>query len=450
MSGPKITMVGAGGMSFGPAMVNDVCHHAGLAGARLFLHDLDAERLERAFRFATKLNASTGARVVIDRSTDPGEAYDGADFVISSAEFGRFAHWREDYTIPKKHGSRHLMGENGGPGAVFHSLRSITNTLSICADIEKYCPDAFMINLTNPMSRVTLAINRGTKVRNVGMCHEMPMGVGRLARFLGVPRRHISAKASGINHFTFFTEFIDTRTGEDLLPKAREFYSQRRFDYTPSKVRMLKTFDRNLVGGAYVEFRYLPLVSKVARETGLVACSVDSHIGEYLQFAPDASEWMPAAIDFHEPVSLLSEKVAAWASSTKFPLPMHLLGPSGEEVIDIVGAMWTNEPKWIMATNVPNHGYIPNVAVGAIVEVGAWVDASGLRPDTMAPVASPLDEWIATQVALQDMVVDAALSGDRDLALQAVIADPLAPPTQAACRAMFDEMYELQADKLPF
>ncbi|MEX0767780.1 MAG: hypothetical protein WD029_04845, partial [Microthrixaceae bacterium] len=191
--GPKITMVGAGGMSFGPAMVNDVVHTPKLHGSRLTLHDVNPERLERAYRFACKLNSAAGAPVVLDYSTDPAEALDGADFVLSSAEFGRFEYWRQDYEVPNRYGARQINGENGGPGAVFHSLRSILNTMSICESIEKYCPDAFLVNLSNPMSRVTLAINRGTKVRNVGMCHEMPMGIGRLARRLRINRSDIDA-----------------------------------------------------------------------------------------------------------------------------------------------------------------------------------------------------------------------------------------------------------------
>ena len=96
---PKITMVGAGGMSFGPTMVNDVVHTAGLSGARLVLHDVNRERLDRAYRFAAKLNASSGAPVILDRTTDPAEALTGADFVLSSAEFGRFEHWRQDLSL---------------------------------------------------------------------------------------------------------------------------------------------------------------------------------------------------------------------------------------------------------------------------------------------------------------------------------------------------------------
>ncbi|CCM62834.1 alpha-galactosidase [Candidatus Microthrix parvicella] len=447
---PKITMVGAGGMSFGPTMVNDVVHTAGLSGARLVLHDVNRERLDRAYRFAAKLNASSGAPVILDRTTDPAEALTGADFVLSSAEFGRFEHWRQDYEIPNRHGARQITGENGGPGAVFHSLRSITNTLGICADIERYCPDAFLINLTNPMSRVTLAINRATKVRNVGMCHEMPMGINRLARRLRVKRSDIEARASGINHFTFFTEFRNKRTGEDLLPTIRAWFEKPVFDYSPRTQRVARRLDRSLGGAGLVEFNYMPLVTHVVREHGLVPCSVDSHIGEYLPFALDVADWMPVPMDFHEPFSELAERAAAWAADTRVPLPMQIAGMSGEEVAAIIDAMWNDEPARILAVNVPNDGYLPDVADGAIVEVGAVVDGDGIHPEHMDPLGEPLAGWVKTQVELQELVVEAALAGDADLAFKAVREDPCSPPDEASCRAMFDELRHLQADKLPF
>lgn len=447
---PKITLVGAGGMSFGPAMVNDVVHTPELRGARLMLHDVNTDRLQRAYQFAVKLNASAGAPVVLDHSTEPGEAFDGADFVLSSAEFGRFEFWKQDFEIPNRHGARQINGENGGPDAVFHSLRSIKNTLSICDSIEKHSPGAFLINLTNPMSRVTLAINRATSVRNVGMCHEMPMGIYRLCRRLRIPRSAVEAKASGINHFTFFTEFRDRRTGEDLLPRIRSFYAKRFFDYPPRAVRAAKVVDRTLAGATFLEFNYSPLVAHMVREYGLVPCSVDSHIGEYVPFALDVAEWMPTPLDFHEPIMEFLERAASWAATTKVPLPLHLAGHSHEEVVDIIAAMWTDTPTWIMATNVPNQGYLPDVADGAIVEVGATVDGDGIHPDRMPPLGEPLAGWVATQTNLMDLVVESAITGNPDLALQAVIEDPCSPPDEAACRAMFDELRALQAAHLPF
>ncbi|MBX7158687.1 MAG: hypothetical protein K1X95_00175 [Acidimicrobiia bacterium] len=450
MADPKITMVGAGGMSFGPTMVNDVVHTPALHGARLVLHDLNAERLQRAYQFAAKLNAAAGAPVVLDRTTDPAAAYDGADFVFSSAEFERFARWRQDLEIPNAHGARQLTGENGGPGAVFHSLRSIHNTLGICADIERFCPDAFLVNLTNPMSRVTLAINRGTSVRNVGMCHEMPMGINRLCRRLRVKRSHVSAKASGINHFTFFTEFVDTTSGEDLMPRLLDFYTSRFFEFGPMAQRVAHALESTLAGAALVEMNYLPLVAKVAREHGLIAVSVDSHIGEYLPFALDAAEWMPVPLDFHEPAMRVAERAASWAARTRVPLPLQAYGHSSEEVAPLIAAIWTGEPTRILAVNVPNRGYLPDVADGAIVEVGATVDGDGVHPERMPALGEPLAGWIGVQTRLQDLVVDAALKGDPDLALQAVRDDPCSPPDEESCRRIFDELRELQADLLPF
>jgi alpha-galactosidase len=450
MNEPKIALVGAGGMSFGPAMVNDVVHTRCLAGSRLVLHDVDASRLQRAYQFAAKLNAMAGAPIRLDYSTDPAAALDGAGFVLASAEFGRFQYWRQDYEIPNKYGARQINGENGGPGAVFHSLRSIKNTLSICRDIEKYAPGAFLINLTNPMSRVTLAINRGTKVRNVGMCHEMPLGIRRLCRRIGVKAKHVEARAAGINHFTFFTEFRDARTGEDLLPRLRRLFARSFYDYTPRTQKVARVLDRTLLGACLLEFNYTPLVAHVARKYGLVACSVDSHIGEYLPFALDVAEWMPTPLDFHEPIMRLAEKAAGWAATTQVPIPLQALGHSPEEVIPIVAAMWRKQPTRIMAVNVPNQGYLPDVAEGAIVEVGATVDGDGIHPDRMSPLGEPLAGWIRTQVALQDLVVQAALTHDPQPALQAVIEDPCSPADVQSCRKMFDELRSLQAEHLPF
>jgi len=450
MEAPKITLVGAGGMSFGPTMVNDVIHTPELAGSRLMLHDVNPERLLRAYRFASKLNAANGAPIVVDRSTDPGAALDGAAYCLSSAEFGRFKYWRQDFEIPNRHGARQINGENGGPGAVFHSLRSIKNTLGICADIEKYCPDAFLINLSNPMSRVTLAINRATSVANVGMCHEMPIGITRLARLLRLRTKDIEAKASGINHFTFFTQFRDKRTGEDLIPRIKDLYSKRFFDFSPRTAAIAKRMMGSVLLGGLTDQVYAPIVAHMIRTYGVVPCSVDSHIGEYLPFALDIGTYHPTPVDLFERIDRSTERLANRAVDTRLPLPVHRIGHSLEEVIPIIAAMWTGSPAPVLAVNVPNRGYLPNVADGAIVEVPALVDGDGIHPETMPPVAEPIAGYIATQVALQELIVESALTGNPDLALQAVIEDPSSPADDQACRAMFDELMALQAAELPF
>lgn len=450
MAAPKITLVGAGGMSFGPSMVNDVIHTPELAGSRLVLHDIDEERLARAYRLASRLNAANGAPIVLDRSTDPGAALDGASFCLSSAEIGRFKYWRQDFEIPNGYGARQINGENGGPGAVFHSLRSIKNTLSICANIEKYCPDAFLVNLSNPMSRVTLAINRGTRVRNVGMCHELPIGLARLAALLRMKRTDLDAKASGINHFTWLTELRDHRSGEDLIPRVEALYSRRFFDFSPRTVSLVRLMVRSPVLGMLADQVYAPVVTHMIREHGIVPCSVDSHIGEYLPFALDVASYHPKPVELFQQIDRLTERLATRVADGKLPLPLRRFGHSLEEVIPIIAAIWTGEPTSVLAVNVPNDGYLPNVVDGAIVEVPAVVDGQGIHPEPMPPIVEPIASHIATQVALQDLIVESALTGNPELARRALIEDPASPPDAKRCNAVFDELLALQASDLPF
>ncbi|MAE97166.1 MAG: hypothetical protein CL910_21155 [Deltaproteobacteria bacterium] len=450
MSQPRITLVGAGGLSFGPTMVNDVIHTPALAGSRLVLHDIDERRLLRAFGFAARLNEANGRPILLEHSTDPAKALDGADFCISSAEHGRFPYWRQDYEIPRRYGATQVNGENGGPGAVFHSLRSIKNTLSICASIEAYCPDAFLVNLSNPMSRVTLAIQEGTSVRNVGMCHEMPIGIVRIARLLRIRPSRIAARASGINHFTFFTEMVDEQTGEDLLPAVRALFARKIFDFGPALTRLAAATEHRPVLAMLADQLYSPLVAHMVRSYGVVPCSVDSHIGEYLPFAHEVGGHHPAHVDQFARIDKVIEGLTTWVAKTRLPVPIHRMGHSLEEVVPILAALWTGVRRWVRAVNVPNRGFLPNVAEGAIVEVGAQVDADGIHPDRMPPVVEPIAGYIATQVALQDLIVRSALTGDRDFALQAVLEDPASPPDEAACRTMFEELVGLQAAELPF
>ena len=450
MSAPTITLVGAGGMSFGPTMVNDVIRTPALAGARLVLHDVNPARLQRAYAFASRLNAAAGSPVVLDRSTEPGESLEGADFVMSSAEFGRFHYRRQDYEVPNRHGARQINGENGGPGAVFHSLRSIHNTISICRSIERYCPDAFLVNLSNPLSRVALAIDRATDLRTVSMCHEMPGGIYRLSKFLRLDATEVEGRAAGINHFTFFTELRHRPTGEDLLPRVRALFERRFFDYSDRTKAVLRRMSRRRSLGVVADEIYMPLVVHMVRTYGLVPCSIDSHIGEYLPFTADVADWFPVRVDVMEGFSDLTESLSSWVARTRVPLPLHRVGHSHEEVVPILAALWTGTPRRIMAMNVPNRGNVPNVADGAIVEVGGTVDGDGLHPDTVEPLDPRLAEWTATQVELQDLIVESALTGDPDLAFRALLEDPLSPADPAACRAMFDELCALQSEHLPF
>ncbi|MGO9456394.1 MAG: hypothetical protein ACLP62_05020 [Acidimicrobiales bacterium] len=449
-AGPKICLVGAGGMSFGPVMVIDAVKTRRVRGATMMLHDIDPERLEVARRFATRVNERNGSPIRIETSLEPSEALTGADFCLTSAEVGRWRHWIEDYEIPVRHGATQITGENGGPGAVFHSLRSIKTMLGICRDIERYCPETFLINLTNPLSRVSLAINTTTTIRNVSLCHEFAGGVSRIAALLRLPKSKIEAKASGINHFTFFTEIRRSDTGEDLYPRLRRLWQRRYFDYPPPVTGVAKQLAKVPWVKIAVEQMYAPLVAHMFREYGALPCSVDSHIGEYVPFAKEVAGWHPTPVYFHQDLMARVETLITRYGDGTSHVPMHRAGRSAEESFPIIGALWTGEERRLNAVDVPNRGYVPNLPEGAIVEVPATVGAGGVEPAVMPPILEPLAEFMRDQIEIQELVVKAAVSGDPAPAFEALRRDPLSPPDEASCRRIFDELMACQADALPF
>ena len=446
----KICLIGAGGMSFGPVMVLDAINTSKVRGATMMLHDVSPGRLEVAVRLATRANAKRGNPIRIESSLDPAEAMSGARFCLLSAEIRRWDHWIEDYEIPNRHGATQITGENGGPGAVFHSLRSIKTVLGICEDLARYCPDTYLINLTNPMSRVTLAINTATNLENVGLCHEFAGGVARVAALLRMPRSKIAAKASGINHFTFFTEIRRADTGEDLYPRLRRLYERRFFDFPPSVTAAAKQLVKVPWIDLGVEQFYAPLVAHMFRHFGLLPCSVDSHIGEYVPFAKEVAGWHPTPVYFHRNLMARVERLVTRYGNGESLLPMHRAGRSSEESFPIIGAMHAGTTRSLNAVNVPNRGYVPNLPDGAIVEVPATVGPGGLVPTAVAALPEPLADLMRTQIEIQDLVVKSALTGDPGPAFEALCLDPLSPPDRAACRAIFDELVAAQSDALPF
>ncbi|MBV8462615.1 MAG: hypothetical protein JO368_04930, partial [Acidimicrobiales bacterium] len=330
------------------------------------------------------------------------------------------------------------------------SLRSIRTTLGICEDIKRYCPDTFLVNLTNPLSRVALAINSATDIRNVSMCHEFAGGVSRIAHLLRVPRRQIEATAAGINHFTFFLEIRRRDTGEDLYPRLRRLWERRFFDFPPGVTAVARSLVRVPWAGLLAEQYYAPLVAYMFREYGLLPCSTDSHIGEYVPFAQRVAGWHPTPVYFHRDLMARVGRLVDHYGRGTSVVPMHRAGRSAEEPFPAMGAMWSGRPRHLNAVNVPNRGYVPNLPDGAIVEVPAEVDGDGIHPSAVPALPDPLAEFMATQVELQELVVKAALTGDPAPAYEAVRRDPLSPPDTTACRRMFDELTTAQAGALPF
>lgn len=419
----KIVVIGAGSASFGPGILLDAVHCAALRGSTLVLVDLDPAKLATITALARRINEEMGAGLIIESTTDRRAALPGAEFVVTAIAVKRNILWRQDYEIPLKYGFKQVLGENGGPGGVFHTLRNVPLMLAIAHDMEALCPQALLLNYTNPESRICLAVSRYTGIRAVGLCHGIFMGMGTVSHITGVPLDDLDVQAAGLNHFLWMTAAHRKSTGEDLYPLVRE-----RLDTLPAD--------------------YLPLSVGLCKRFGMFPFPSDDHVGEYLGFA-----WPACLHHGYDFDGADRNNRAAWEHIERMvagesPIDEYAQRTSGESAFDIVAAMLTGVPFRAPAVNIPNGCCIANLPADAVVEVPALVNADGIHGLNMGSLPEPIAALCRTQVAIQSLVVEAAVTGCRDTALQALLLDPVVTD-MAAAKACLDELLALQAEFLP-
>ena len=217
----KLVAIGIGSVIFGIELLRDVFRVPEFRGAELWLVDTDPAALARMRGLADRLNAAADWQMAIHATRDRLEALPAADFVVTAAAVDRIATWRIDHDLALGHGFASVLSENGGPGGLSHTLRSVPLMLDIGRDIEALAPDAVLFSYTNPANRVCLALRRHTSVKTVGLCHSLAEAIDACARLLERPRDSIEAIAAGVNHFTWFLSVRDRADGSDLMPEFR-------------------------------------------------------------------------------------------------------------------------------------------------------------------------------------------------------------------------------------
>lgn len=433
----KITLVGAGSTSFGPGMLLDLIAHADeLAGSTVVLVDVNDESLKLMIDVAHEMNTRAGGGLNFEATTDLRTGLEGAAFVIVSVAVDRLATWKKDWDIPRKYGIQQVLGENGGPGGLSHSLRSIRVILEVARIIEEVAPDALVLNFTNPMTRVCLALERATTLTCVGLCHQIGAGYRAAGQVLGLVRdeaearakqemllRRLDIKAAGLNHISFMYDLRDAATGEDLYPAFRERLAAMPPAFEPLSRRVMDAF-------------------------GLFPATGDGHAGEYFSFAWETSAM--TGYDFEGRTKVVDDlnadlrRFAAGERSVEQQYPRT----SGERAIQIITAMLRNKNQFELALNIPNHGCIPGLPDWAIVEVPGVISAAGVSGLHVPALPPGITALLAQQVAVQDRVVEAAIQGDRQAALQALLLDPVVQSYDAAVKTL-DELLEVHASYLP-
>jgi alpha-galactosidase len=455
----RITVIGAGSASFGLNTLGSLMRSVELKGSHIALVDLNPQPLSLMYRLAERLNRDWDAHMTLSQHTRVEEALPGTHFVVSAIEVPpREQLWRMDYEIPLKYGVRQPYAENGGPGGFAHAARNIGPVLEIAHLMERHCPDAWFINFSNPMVRICDAIHRYSKIKVVGLCHQIHAGYGMvgylLADRLGIevppgpisthadPKYWVSLgyvarqaaqiidiKAAGLNHFTWMLDIRHKHTGEDLYPLLAQAWDK---------------------ADPAVE----PLTRRVFQAFGCMPVPGDEHLDEYLPWCSDplTKPWEKYDLSLYDWDARAAnrdeghQRIARMADGSEGIETLQMADSEG--ALEVIEAITGAENQYHLALNLPNIGQISNLPLGAIVETPGVLSGMGLLSLAMGALPEGVAELCRRELAVVKLCVDSAVHGDRQLALQCLLLDPVITDLDVA-RLILDDYLTTYRRHLP-
>ena len=427
---PKITFIGAGSTVFAKNLLGDILGYPELANAEIALFDIDPERLSTSEIVAKRVAEAVGANPKVSATTERRKALDGADYAISMIQVAGYKPGTvTDFEIPKKYGLRQTIADTLGIGGIMRGLRTIPVLLDMCKDMEELCPDVTFLQYVNPMAMNCWAISRASSIKTIGLCHSVQGTAGELARDIGIPYDEINYVSAGINHMAFYLKF--EREGEDLYPKIRKVIAE---DRVPDKNRV----------------RY-----EVFKRFGYFVTESSEHFSEYVPWfikrdRPDLIEEFNIPLD--EYIRRCEEQIAKWkaqkiAMEGGEKLEVHR---SHEYGSGIIHSIETGTPR-IVYGNVANQGLIDNLPQGCCVEVPCVVDKNGIQPTKIGTLPPQLAAVMQTNVNVQSLTVEAALTCKREHIYHAAFLDPhtAAELDMAQITSLVDDLIAAHGDWLP-
>ena len=400
---PKITFIGAGSTVFAKNLLGDILGFPELASSTISLFDIDAERLHTSEIVARKIASTLGANATIEATTDRRRALDGADYAICMIQVAGYKPGTViDFEIPKQYGLRQTIADTLGIGGIMRGLRTIPVLLDMCRDMEELCPNVTFLQYVNPMAMNCWAISRATSIKTVGLCHSVQHTAHELARDIGVPFEEINYICAGINHVAFYLRF--ERNGENLYPRIRQVID-----------------DGRVPGHNRVRYEML-------KRLGYFVTESSEHFSEYTPWfikrdRPDLIEQFNIPLD--EYITRCENQLIGWQHMRTYyesGAPIEV-ARSPEYGSLIIHSLETGQPR-VVYGNVPNHGLIDNLPQGCCVEVPVLVDKSGLQPTTIGALPPQLAALMQTNVNVQALTVEAALTRKREHIYHAAMLDP--------------------------
>jgi alpha-galactosidase len=425
----KIVLIGAGSLQFGLGSVGNILESEMLKGSTICLHDINAETLELTYKVCKSAINKRKLDFSLEHTIIRQDALKNATFIINAIEVQpRFKLLDLDYRIPQEFGCKQITGENGGPGGLFHSLRVIPPILDICEDVNKICPNAFFINFSNPMSRICLAIKRKyPNLKFVGLCHEFHHFIIYVSKILETPLSKLEIIGAGLNHFGNILEIKYKDTGKDAYPELRK--------KGPDFLRKLETYDG---------FKLIPFLLETY---GYCPYTTDSHYGEYLHWAWEYAD-IPAVRLFwriyEDQLNFNFNKTKSFIEKGKGD---RMVKPDEESAIPIIEGIITDSNHIEPSVNIPNDDIITNLPKDSVIECPAVINKHGIKGIKLGEYPKNIAALLNTQIAVQDLVVEAIFKKSKEIALQALLADPVVE-TYWQAKNILDELLHIEADYL--
>jgi len=432
----KITFIGAGSLGFTRGLVRDLLTFPLLKDATITLMDIDAERLEFAQKAVQRIVDMGNYPATVEATMNRVEALKGADAVLCTILAGDVDVWRYDIEIPKKYGVDTNVGDTRGPSGIFRALRTIPVMLDIVKDMEQHCPDAMLLNYTNPMAMLCRAMKRKSSIQLTGLCHSVQGTAEMLAGWIDAPMDEVTYTSAGINHQAWYLNF--ERNGKDVYPQIRE------------AIKKPEIYNEEIVRNEM----FLHLDYYVTESSG--------HNSEYNwwfrkrpelieKYCIDGTGWNPGEYayilkEYEGRKDTWKDEAQKWFAE-ETPISLER---GHEYAAYIINALQGGEVFGFNG-NVPNTGLITNLPEDACVEVPVYVDKAGLHPVYVGALPPQCVALNHISVMVEEMAVEAALTGDPRLVFHAIAYDPLtaAVLSLAEIQEMVNDMFQQNRDYLP-
>lgn len=425
MAKTKITIVGGGSYAWTPTIVRDIVVTGELEGSTICLHDIDPQAMKLTARAARRCIRQARAHFKVESTESRRDALRGADYVILTISTGGLEAMRHDLEIPYKYDIYQPVGDTVGPGGLNRALRNIPVVVAIARDMERYCPDAWLLNYTNPMTTLTRSVTKTTSIRTIGLCHELYGTMRSIRRWLDLaPEVPIEARVGGINHLPWILDLaIDGKDGMEML---RRFVRRNGTSASAVKLELFKVYG------------------------GLPAAG-DRHVCEWFPyFLTKESNW---GAKFGVKLTTIEERYG-WLKNAQQRTKNLASGkqrfdlrPSQEAASRLIAGLVTGTHA-VDILNLPNRGQLPDLPTDAVVETMGTAGSMGAQGFSVGPLPRGIAGHLKKLVQMQEMVVEAALTGDRKLALQALLMDPLVTEYSTA-KKMLDAMLRATKAYLP-